>query len=79
MTDKIRLNFYLNTKLHEALAEIAERDDRSISDLIREACRQYVFRDKRKGTSKFFKGVIDEQRDDAGGGEFDGRSGTEIG
>lgn len=57
MSDRVRLNFYLNVNIHSALLEIAARDDRSISDLIREACRLYIVRDKRKGMNKFFKGV----------------------
>lgn len=57
MSDRVRLNFYLNINTHQSLVEIAARDDRSISDLIREACRQYIVRDKRKGMGKFFKGV----------------------
>lgn len=71
MHDKVRLNFYISGKFYEALAEMADRDDRSISDLIRDACRQYILKDKRKGTSKYFKEVITDgrKRDDEGIGE----------
>jgi len=64
---KVRLNLFMQAKLYIELCHIAETDDRSMADVIREACRDYVVRYKRRGTHKYFnQGVSDERSDERG-------------
>lgn len=64
---KTRVNLFMQNNLHQELQVIADRDDRSVSDLIREACREFIYRDKRKGVSKYFEETIKDE------GEIDER------
>ena len=39
---KVRVNFWLTKKMHSFVEEISSRDGRSMSDIIREAIREYM-------------------------------------
>lgn len=55
MSDIVRINLQMPSKLQSDLQDISTRDSRSVADVIREACREYVYRDKRKGISRMYK------------------------
>lgn len=43
--DRIRINFYFDTQIFEAMQKIAVIQNTTYSELIRVACREYVIRE----------------------------------
>lgn len=52
---KSRVNFLIPSELLQEIYDISKRDDRSVAEVIREACREHVYRDRKKGISKFYE------------------------
>lgn len=46
--DRVRSNIWLKRAMYEKIEEIAKRDGRSISDVVREALRDLIVKDRRK-------------------------------
>lgn len=43
---RVRINLWLSQDMHKAIEEISVRDSRSLSDLVREALRDFISKDK---------------------------------
>lgn len=79
MVGRVRLNFHLQVAIHRAMVDIATRDDRSVADVIRESCRDYIAKDKKRGTSQLVTELIKEtanERCDDGKGDDDSGTGS---
>lgn len=46
---RVRLNVFIDSEWHKQLQSIAERDDRSVGELVREGLRDLLRRDQYKG------------------------------
>jgi len=45
----VRFNLQMNQNTYQDLVDISNRDDTSVADVVRTACRDYIRRDKKKG------------------------------
>lgn len=43
---RVRINLWLSQEMHKAIEDISSRDSRSLSDLVREALRDFISKDK---------------------------------
>lgn len=43
---RVRVNIWISSDAHKALEEISIRDNRSVSDLVREALRDFISKDR---------------------------------